>query len=177
MLMACENALALHKNGAWESIYQDLLDYDMYHLLLKGSKASVLRLVNQYGSLPTEYLDWYQCCSGGLLFDTEMCSMQDHDVEVDFRPETFAECNKPDGSDFPFAEYLVFAKTVTGDLLCFKRTSNREYEQTIYQWDQENQSFEFEWTSFYEWMRECIDDAILSISEDELEPIPMKLED
>lgn len=177
MLMSCEAALQSRKGKPNESIFRDLKDFDMYHCLLAGTMSTARKIVHKYGSFPAEYIDWLQVCSGGLLFDTDMLAMEERDPEVDIHLETYDQYNRPDSEYFPSGEYFAFAKDVTGDLFCFKKTGERTFDAAVYQWNHEEQAFTLDWPSFYGWMRDQIDDAILAISDKELDPIPLKMEE
>lgn len=178
MFMNTEMALAKHQGEVSEQIYKDLADFDSFHLLCKGTKAYILKLASRYGNLPIEYLDWSTYCSGGLLFETDLFSLQARDVDLDVPLYTFEEETVNAEKHNLGSGFLVFAKASYGDYFCFPyNVEARRCGDQVLQWNIEEEEFTAEWPSFYDWMREQLEEAIEAIAEEELEPIPLKLED
>ena len=177
MLMDCQFALKKHQGADSESIFSDLAEFDLFHLLMRGSMGTSLSLITQYGEFPKDFTDWFKYCAGGHLFDTDMFALVPECKDPDFPLETFSEHNTPDDSGFPADRYFAFAQAVYGDLYCFERIGARKFSEKVYQWDVERQKITLVWDSFYAWMREIVDDAIISIDDGDIDPIPLKMED
>ncbi len=177
MLMDCQYALKMHQGTNSESIYNDLAEFDLFHLLMVGDIATSTDLCMKYGYFSKEFIDWFKYCAGGQLFDTDMFALVAGCKDPEFPLETFSEHNKPADGGFPSDRYFAFAQAVYGDLYCFERIGERKFGEKVYQWDIEKQDFSLEWDSFYKWMRDIVDDAIIAIDDGDIEPIPLKMEE
>ncbi|MCQ2466619.1 MAG: SMI1/KNR4 family protein [Clostridia bacterium] len=152
-----------------------LVDYDLFHCLLKGGMSAGIKVAGTYKNVPKSLLDWIAICDGGQLFDTVMLSTKDHDKDIDLDFDTYEEINNdtelkssmrlPDG-------YVIFAIRSYGDPICFSTTPE---DDKIYLWDCENGEFSDIWETFEDWLTEEIDEGIHLIADDVLEPLNIKL--
>lgn len=151
-----------------------LQDFDEFHCLRDSSLLLAGKLSKIYGSAPEEYIKWMSVCNGGLLFDTELLSIDGMDkvIGIEFSTiedyntsEMLASVQLPEG-------YSVIAVRSYGDPICITKQDRK-----IYLWDCELGEFTDIWETFYDFLAEEVDTALELIANEDLEPIPLKLQE
>lgn len=149
-----------------------LKDFDEFHCLRNSNLLLAGKISDIIPKAPMEYIKWMSICNGGLLFDTTLLcvSSLDEQIGVEFSAlneyntsESYKEYNLPDG-------YAVIAVRSYGDPICVSKSDNR-----VYLWDCEEMEFTEIWRDFYNFLADEVDTAIELIANEDLEPIPLKM--
>jgi hypothetical protein len=177
--MGFVNLNALKKKypaGTMKENVDNLIEYDIFHCLLRGSITASSKVKSILGEVPEQFLEWIKVCDGGLLFDTVMLSTTEHDSILNLDFDTYEELNSDNGKAFfKLPEgFVIFALRSYGDPLCFDVD---EPDGRVYLWNVENEVFDEYWESFEDWMSDEICDAVNLIADDVLEPLGVKLDE
>lgn len=167
---------AKYTTGYMKDNVENLIDFDVFHCLLSGSREAAVAAQNSLGAVPAAFMEWVELCDGGMLFDTVLATTNAYDAELDLEFDTYDELNTDEMKDyFSLPEgFAVFGVRSYGDPLCFNVKDN---DGKVYLWNVEKEDFDDIWDTFTDWMTEEIDDAVGLIAEDVLDPFILKLED
>jgi len=152
-----------------------LKEFDAFHCLLAGNAERANAVINRVSGLPADFLGWLDVCDGGMLFDTTILTTKAHDAELDLPFETYASYFNPELrkekniSD----DWFIFAVAVHSDLFYFDMNKK---DDKVYQWDAEENKIYASWPDFENWLTDQINEAVELISNEELEPLDIKLE-
>ena len=148
-------------------------DFDEFHCLRDSSLLLAGSIGNILGKVPEEYVKWMSICNGGMLFDTNLLSVDSFDSKIGVEFATLEECNTSASlQEFNLPSgYSVIAVRSYGDPICVSKEDNR-----IYLWDCEQEDFTEIWETFYDFLADEVDTALELIANDDLDPIPLKVQ-
>jgi len=164
-----------YPSGRMSENIRRLKEFDAFHCLLMGSIDRANSVKNHIADLPDDFLGWLEVCDGGMLFDTTILTTKPHDVELDLPFETYngyydAELRKGINiSD----DWFVFAAAIHSDVFFFDLSKK---DGQVYQWDVEEQKIHAAWLTFEDWLTDQINEAVMLIADEQLEPLDVKLE-
>lgn len=147
--------------------------FDEFHCL----RSSNLLVGGAAGDkLPHEnpqYIGWMTVCNGGLLFDTTLLSVTEVDdtLNLGFATLDMYNCEENRHDDHLPEGYYIIGLRSYGDPICLST-----HDQKVYLWDCEQQEFTTVWEDFFNFLADEVDTAIELIANEDLDPIPLKLE-
>jgi len=150
-----------------------LMSFDEYHCLRNSSLLIGKKAAEAVPKAVEQYIGWMTVCNGGLLFDTTLLSVTELDKELDIEfstleeynnAETYGEMELPEG-------YFIIGMRSYGDPICLSAADDR-----VYLWDCEEGDFTTIWNDFINFLADEVDTAIDLIANDDLDPIPLKMD-
>ena len=118
--------------------------------------------------MPGQFKEWLKLFNGGFLFNVSMVSTHTKFSNHFNHLVTFEEVNteKFKENNLIPTNYVNFAITNYGNIICYDKTSSNEY---IYEWDTDEDCIVRQWDSFAEWLEERLLKAKKAIEENLLE--------
>lgn len=150
-----------------------LRDFDEFHCLRDSNLLLAGKVENFVASPPKDYIKWMTICNGGLLFDTTLLSVDAYDKALEVEFSTLEDYNTPAAhQEFMLPEgFSIIGLRSYGDPICVSASDSR-----VYLWNCEAEDFTTIWDSFFDFLADDINEAMELIANEDLEPIPLKLE-
>lgn len=150
-----------------------LRSFDEYHCLRNSNLLVGGRVGEKLPRANQQYIGWMTVCNGGLLFDTTLLSETAMDRELDIEFSSLEEYNNEEiygEMELPEGYYIIGIRSY-GDPICLSSKDDQ-----VYLWDCEENDFTTVWKDFYNFLADEVDTAIDLIANDDLDPIPLKMD-